>query len=361
MRTFSGAVGITRYGGANSTPAVCGKSRIAGRARAAPASTNGMKSHWSCRPHGNGIGRPADRGAFRGGLGRRALRPPACGPIHRQRTRAGRRDCVRRPGGPARADGTGGLPADPRRRGRCRGRLSGGLPGSGAEGPVVDPAGPDLLGHIGCTASQCGRARCAETADRPPQQMGGGRHEEFRSGLVWRRWPTSPAGFGTGDLTARLRPRRLPRRRSNACRGPSGERWCSSTPEGLTHEGLPGGLPLPGWHAPEPARPGAREAPARPEKPWGGLARGCSWCRPGVPVRLGIGLTPPLRHHDQSRDRLRGASGRERGRLGRGDDPGPRGPPYHAAPRSRMRLRSLCCSWPVPPPGPALVDAASWR
>ncbi len=62
----------------------------------------------------------------------------------------------------------------------------------------------------------------------------------------------------------------------------------------------------------QPAGPGAGQAPSRPHPTRRRLARRRAGRGAGVQARLGVGLIPPVRHHDPGRDRFRGRTGRLR-------------------------------------------------
>ena len=69
-----------------------------------------------------------------------------------------------------------------------------------------------------------------------------------------------------------------------------------------------------------------REAPSRPRAPRLRAVDG----RAGAPVRPGVRLIPPVRFHDEGRDRFRGPSRRRWGALRSRRGPGPGGPEIHA-------------------------------
>ena len=199
---------------------------------------------------------------------------------------------------PARADGAGRLPAAPGRPPPCRGRLPGRLPRPGPQGPV-DPR-PRPAGQLALR----GRApdgAVRKATDRPPAPARGGRHDEAsRSGLVRPGRADGPAGRPAGD---RPRAGRGPPRRDRppaAGLPPAGGALLLRGPHPRRGGHAP---PLPGRHAPQPAGPGAREAPDRPDSPRRCPARRRAGRGPGAPVRLGVRSSPPVRFHHPGRDR----------------------------------------------------------
>ena len=93
--------------------------------------------------------------------------------------------------------------------------------------------------------------------------------------------------------------------------------------------------PMPGRHAPQPAGPGAGEAPPRPDPSRLRPLDDRAGRRAEPPVGLGVHLAPPVRHHRQGRDPFRGPAGR---RVHR-EHPGPGGPPHHDDPQAEDRDR----------------------
>ncbi len=271
---------------------------------------------------------PSARDALRGRLGGRALRPAAARAV-RRRPRPGRRGGLRRPGGAARADGAGRLPAAPGRPPACRGRLPGRLPRPGPQGPV-DPR-PRAAGQLALRRGAAHGPQGPRPARSPPPDRGRRIREVFDHAVPPRR--------PIGRSSTASRPRCCTAR-STACRGPSACRWCSATsrasPSTRRRTGCDGPV----------GTLRSRLARAR-EKLRTGLARR------GVALpaaALGVVLaprsasasvsSPPVRFHDPGRDRVRGPSRRrERGalRLRRGAGPG--GPAYHAVPQAASSSR----------------------
>ena len=200
--------------------------------------------------HDNTVAGPSARDALRGRLGRRALRPPAARAV-RRRPRPGRRGRLRRPGGAARADGAGRLPPAPGRPPACRGRLPGRLPRPGPQGPV-DPR-PRAAGQLALRRRAAHGPQGPRPARPPPPDRGRRIREAFG-----RARPPPPADRPILDreqaeaLHGEID--RLPR----AFRLPVVLCYF----EGLTLDEAAHRLRWPGRHAPQPAGPGAREAPA---------------------------------------------------------------------------------------------------
>ena len=226
---------------------------------------------------------------------------------------AGRRGRLRRPGGPARADGAGRLPAAPGRPPSRRGRLPGRLPGPGPQGPVDPRAGP---------AGQLALRRRAAHGPQGPRPARPPAPDRGRRGRQARPDGTSaaPAEQAMLDREQAEALHREIDRLPGAFRLPVVLCYF----EGLSPRRGGAAAALARRHAPQPAGPGARQAPPRAGSPRRGLARGRRWPPRCAPVGLGVGLTPPVRHHDPGRDRIRGPSRRRAGRSRPPPRPWPR-------------------------------------
>ena len=93
---------------------------------------------------------------------------------------------------------------------------------------------------------------------------------------------------------------------------------------------------MPGRHAPQPAGPGAREAPPRPGAPRRGPAAAALAAVLAPRSASASVSSPPVRFHDPGRDRASRPVTPPSGALsGLRRGPGPGGPPYHAVPQAQ--------------------------
>src|SRR5262249_5921626 len=205
------------------------------------------------------------------------------------------------------------------------GRLPGRLPRPGPPGPV-DPR------------SRCARAVALRRrpARRPqgPSTTG----PSSPDGGAWRRDPTRSPSRPPG------RAGHWPRARRGA---PPRDRTASAhlPPAGgplLLRRALArrGGeaAPMPRRDAPQPPGPRPRAAPPRPVAPRRRALDDGPGGGPVAPIGPGVRPSPPVRFHDQGRDRLRGpARRRRRGPLGFVGGPGPGGPEDDDNPQAENR------------------------
>ena len=197
---------------------------------------------------------------------------------------AGRRGRLRRAGGPARADGAGRLPAAPGRP-RTMPRTPSRPSSSSWPARPARSATPTCWA-TGSTASRVRTARKARLRLARRRRTRGGRLREAirpcRSPPVRR--PIEPvarprAGRGPARRDRPPAAGLPPAGRALLLRGPHPRRGGAAAPMARRH-------------GPQPAGPGAREAPPRPDPPRRRPARRRAGRGPGAPVRLGVRLIP---------------------------------------------------------------------